>query len=133
MAIPTGDIPHLAPLQQVIAIDDILQHLIQGVPHMQRSIGIGRSIVKDKRLTGIGLSKGLVNLRLSPKLLNLRLTGLGIRPHAEAGLGEINGFFVGLVAHSESWLHGLEQSIAIFYPLGGWGDRQSSPTTSQRM
>lgn len=75
---------------------------------MQRAIGIGGAIVEDKRLTGVGRCEGLVNLRLGPKLLNLRLTGLGIGPHAEAGLGEINGFFVGLVAHGESWLRGFE-------------------------
>ena len=39
------DIAHLPSVEQLVTVDDILERLIEGVTHVQRTIGIRRAIM----------------------------------------------------------------------------------------
>ena len=91
MAVPPWHIANLTPLQHLVLVDNILENFVQGMSHVQVAIGIGRPIVKNKRLPWIILSQIFVNFLRLPKRLQFRLTFDCIRPHAELGITSESG------------------------------------------
>lgn len=52
--------------------------LVEGVPDVQISVGVGRSVVQDVLLAGVVLQELLVDALLSPKRLQLGLSLHGV-------------------------------------------------------
>jgi hypothetical protein len=111
VAVPAGDVPHLAPPQDLILIDDVFEDFVEGVANVQIAVGVGGAIVEHKGLAGVGFGQDFINLVLGPKLLNLWFPPGGIGPHLEGGLGQQNGVFVD---------QGLRLGLNTLIRLGDW-------------
>ena len=48
MAIPTRNVVDLLPIQDLFAIDEILEYFVEGVSTVQVSVGVWGSIVQHK-------------------------------------------------------------------------------------
>ena len=94
MAVPTRYKPNAAPLQNLVLVHDVFQHLVQGVAHVQRAIGIGRPVVEGEGRACVGKAQLEINPVFRPKALKFRLPGDGIGTHPEAGLQQVEGVFV---------------------------------------
>jgi hypothetical protein len=61
---------------------------------MERTIGVGRSIVEGERCASVAFGKVLVNLRVCPDVLNFGFAFRRIGPHVKLRLGQVDGGFV---------------------------------------
>ena len=57
VAVPTGHETHLTATQDLMLVDDVFQHLVEGMAHMQGSIGVGRPVMKGEVLALIVQAK----------------------------------------------------------------------------
>ena len=84
---PHGQRPH----------DEILEHLVQGRPHVDLAVGIGRPVMQNLASPfGPGLPYLAIQVPLAPASLNLGLADGEVRLHVEPGDREVQGVFVGL-------------------------------------
>ena len=67
VAIPAGHIAHPATLQHLVFVDHILEHLVQGVTHVQSTVGVRRSVVKRETGARVLQPKFSVNPVVSPE------------------------------------------------------------------
>ena len=101
VAVPTGDIRSINTRQGLGFDDDIFEYLVDGMPHVELAIGIGRAIVKYKgRLALPCLAHLAIQVHLSPRLETLRLALRQIGLHREIRLGQVQRGFV--VTHTSS-------------------------------
>ena len=100
VTIPSGDIVHLLALEDLMAVDEVLQELVEGMANVQVAIGVRRSVVKDvplgAGLLGIG-AQLVVQINRFPVLLQLRLALDGVGALREGSLGKDDGRCVGVL------------------------------------
>ena len=71
MAVPAGNVAHLAPTQQLVPVDDVLEDLVQRVPDVQVAVGIRWPVVQHKRRARVLLGELGIDLLLLPEALQL--------------------------------------------------------------
>jgi len=62
--------------------------------HMQSPVRVGGPVVEREGLAGVVLAEALVDPSLGPERLDLRLPRLGVGPHAEVGLQQVERVLV---------------------------------------
>ena len=95
MAVPARDETHLPALHQAMLIDDVLEHLVQGVAHVQGAVGIRGAVMQGEHWAGIVASQIQVDAFLFPEGLEFRFAVDGIGTHAKPRLQQVEGVFVG--------------------------------------
>ena len=90
VAVPTGDVGHIATPHRPITVDEVLRNLVHGVADVNRAVRIRRAVMKHEGGMALVLLEGeLVNALLVP----LRQTdGLALgkaAPHGEVGFGKV--------------------------------------------
>ena len=95
MAIPARNKARPLALEQGVFIDDVLEDLVEGVAHMQGPVGVGRAVMEGEALAARGLAEPLIELLLGPEVLDFGLPLLGVRPHVEGGLQQVERVLVG--------------------------------------
>lgn len=100
VTIPSGDIVHLLALEDLMAVDEVLQELVEGMSDVQVAIGVRRAVVKDvplgAGLLGIG-AQLVVQINRFPVFLQLRLALDSVGALREGGLGKDDGRRVGIL------------------------------------
>ena len=94
MAVPAGDKARFFALQQGGFVDDVLEDFVERMAHVQGPIGVGGAVVEGEALAGVVLAEPLVELGLGPKSLELGLTHLGVGPHVERRLQQVQRVLV---------------------------------------
>ena len=90
VVIPAGDIGGVVAPHGVGAGDEVLDGLVQGVAHMDGTVGKGRAVVKvEAGLALVLLEHLVVDVQLLPALEHLRLPGGQPGAHGEVGLGKV--------------------------------------------
>ena len=90
VVIPAGDIGGVVALHGVGAGDKVLDGLVQGVAHMDGTVGEGRAVMKvEAGLALVLLEHLVVDVQLFPAPEHLRLSGRQARAHGEVGLGKV--------------------------------------------
>ncbi len=76
---------------QLPGLDDhVLQHLVDGVAHVDLAVGVWRAVVQhEQRLADAGVAQALVQAFLLPLLHPARLAPGQVAAHRERGVGEI--------------------------------------------
>ena len=101
VTVPTGDIGGIKTRQGLGLDDDVFEYLVDGMPDVELTIGVGRAVMQDKgRLALRCLAHLAIQVHLSPRLETLGLALRQIRLHREIRLGEIQRGFV--VTHTSS-------------------------------
>ena len=95
MAVPAGDEAHPVPLQNFLLVDDVLEHLVEGMPHVQGAIGVGRPIVQGEAFAWVVASQLEIDAVLCPEGLKFRFPLRGIGTHTETCLQKIERVLVG--------------------------------------
>jgi len=95
VAVPARDESGPLALQQGRFIDDVFEDFVEGVPHMQGPVGVGGAVMEGEALAGVLLAEALIELKLRPEGLDLRLAHLGVRPHREGRLQQVERVLVG--------------------------------------
>jgi hypothetical protein len=88
VAVPARHVGRVEAVQGLVLDDDVLEHLVDRVPHVQIAVGVGRAVVEDEgRSPGARLADALVELHGLPLLqaLGLPLGQVGL--HGESRLG----------------------------------------------
>ena len=121
VAVPAGHVAHPAALEHLILIDHILEHLVEGMPHVQGPVGIGRSVVKGERGPVVLEPQLSIDAVVAPEGLQFRFALHRIGAHAETGLQQVERVLVGgtslsggvarLLAH---WVPGLAWGLSVF-------------------
>ncbi len=94
VAVPTGDIRRAVPAHCLVAVDDVLERLVQCGADMDVAIGERRTIVQDEgRLPGAAPLNPVVKAEFFPMRHPGRLALDQTRPHGKIGLGEQEGVF----------------------------------------
>ena len=97
VAVPPRDVRAVEPAHRQRPDDDVLEHLIQEVPHVDLAVRIRRPIMEDLPLPALaGLADLAVEVLLPPARLDLRLARRQVRLHVEPGDGQVQRVFVGL-------------------------------------
>jgi hypothetical protein len=91
MAIPTRNIMDLFFVQDLFAIDKILQQFVEGVTNVKVSIGVRRAIVEDKSFTSGRFRKLSVEVIILPKLLEFWFANDGVGTLAKLSFRKKNG------------------------------------------
>ena len=79
MAVPSRDVLHLAALEHLVPVDDVLQDLVERMANVQVAVRVGWPIVQHERLPRVFFRELLVDLGLGPELLDLGLADHSIR------------------------------------------------------
>ncbi len=95
MAVPARNEAHATAPQNLVFVDDVFKHLVQGVAHVQGSVGIGRSVVKSEARPFVVQTQLVIDAVVGPKGLQFRLTLGGVRTHAKTGLQQVERVLVG--------------------------------------
>lgn len=83
MAIPAWNVVYLLPIQDLLAIDKVLENLVEGVTTVQVPVCVRGTIVQDKTLRSCcfsSLRQLVVELGLLPVGLKLRFADSGVGP-----------------------------------------------------
>ena len=92
VAVPAGHIGRVLAQQGLAADDDVLQHLVHGVAHVDVAVGVGRAVVQDPALAPLTLlAQPVVHAQLVPARQDRRLLGGEAGLHREGGLGQEDG------------------------------------------
>ena len=101
VAIPARDIGSVKARQRFGLDDDVFEYLIDGMPNVELTIGVGGAVVEDKgRFTLPRFTHLAIQIHRSPSLKTLGLALRQIGLHREIGLGEIQRGLV--VTHTSS-------------------------------
>ncbi len=107
VAIPAGNVRRVLAEQRLGADDDVLQHLVHRMAHMDIAIGVRRAIMEDEALAaGTGGAQPAVQIVGMPLGENRRFLGGKPRLHREIGLRQEDGIApvarrsVGSVGHN---------------------------------
>jgi hypothetical protein len=94
MAVPSGNVGDAMAFFDRHPVDDILKDLVEGMSHMEVSVGIGRSVMEDEHRTVL---QGFFHLSIEiPRLplFEIPLFLLGeVGLHGEIGFGEVESLF----------------------------------------
>lgn len=96
MTIPTGDVVGFVTLEEFVFVDDVLEDFVEGVTHVEVTVGVGRTIMEREGATGVFGGERFVNSLFLPKFLQFWFSLNGVCPHVEVGLGQIYGVFIAL-------------------------------------
>ena len=100
MAIPTGHIGRVHPLERAEFDDDVLEDLVQRGADMDIAVGKRRAVVQDElRSPGAGLADAPVEVGRLPEGEPLRFTRHEVGLHGETGLRQVQRV---LVVHTRS-------------------------------
>ena len=101
VAVPTRNIGRVKARQRLGLDDDVFEDLVDGMPNVELTVGIGGAVVEDKgRFTLPRFAHLAIQIHRSPSLKTLGLALCQIGLHREIGLGEIQRGFV--VTHTSS-------------------------------
>ena len=73
MAVPARDVPDLLALEHLVAVDEILEDLVERVADVEVAVRVGRAVVEGE-LRGVALRDSFVDAVLRPPLLHLGLS-----------------------------------------------------------
>ena len=132
VAVPARYVAHSPSVQHLIFVDDVLQHLVEGMPHVQSTVGVGRAVMEGEGWAAVVQAQLAVDAVVFPEALQFRFALDGIGAHAESRLQQIEGVFVGgaflsggvarLLAHG---VPALASGLSVFAlwrcDLGGFG------------
>mmetsp|Transcript_21132 Transcript_21132/g.35444 ORF Transcript_21132/g.35444 Transcript_21132/m.35444 type:complete len:358 (-) Transcript_21132:217-1290(-) len=90
VAVPPGHVAHLAPLQHLIAVNEVLEDLVEGVTDVQVAVSVWGAVVQNEGLVRVFLRQPLINLLIRPKLLQLWLFHHRIRAHVKLRYGQVH-------------------------------------------
>ena len=106
MAVPARDVGRVHALQGTRLDDDVLQDLVDGVPEMDVTVGVGRAVVQDVARAPLArLAQLLIEPHLLPCPDHLRLPLGQVAAHGKLGLGQIQRVFV--ISHLHSPIRGV--------------------------
>ena len=95
VVVPAGNIGRVVAAHGVGADDEVLEGLVQRVPHVQVAVGEGRAVVQDEGgLALVLLEQQVVDVDLVPVLEHGRLTLRQPGAHGKIGLWCDDGVFV---------------------------------------
>ena len=94
VAIPPWDISRVKPHHLLGAHHHILQRFVQRMTDMKMAIGIGRSIMQDKRCASRFLPQLLINIGIQPALQPTRFPLRQSGTHGKIGLWKVQGVLV---------------------------------------
>jgi hypothetical protein len=87
MIVPAGHIGCAVAPHRIGAHDDVLQHLVERVPHVDIAVGVRGSVVQDEiALRCRFLQHALIEAQLVPERLPARLLFWQVRPHRDRPL-----------------------------------------------
>ena len=121
MAIPSRDIGRVESGHCLRLDDEVLETLVESVPKMNRTIGIGRPVMQN--ITGCrytGLANLLINLLLLPSGQQFGLILRQVGLHGKSRSGQINSGF-----QIERHLLVLSQMVDLSHYRDGWKPRPS--------
>ena len=119
VTVPAGHVVRVLAEHLLRAVDDVLQHLVERMAHMQVAVRVGRAVMQDELLgAGAALAQLLPEADLFPMRQNLRLTGRQVAAHREVGLRQKDGRLI-VHAHRFSLLAGTLVARA-FYSDSVW-------------
>ena len=95
VAVPTRHVAHPAALQHLIFVDHIFEHLVQGMAHVQGTVGVGRPVVKREGGPAVVEPQLPIDAVLAPEGLQFRLPLHRIGTHAKACLQQVERVLVG--------------------------------------
>ena len=100
VAVPARNVVGVLADHLLLAVDHVLQDLVEGVADMDVGVGVGRAVMQDELRPPLGLApQFLEQLHVRPALQDLRLALRQVAAHREIGLGQENG---ALVVHEQS-------------------------------
>ena len=112
VAVPAGHIGGILAHQRLAADDDVLQHLVHRMAHVDVAVGIGRAVVKNEQIPALTLfAQAIVHADPRPALQDRGLLRGEARLHRKVGLRQEDGVApifgsVGRVAHRSLRLSG---------------------------
>ena len=95
VAVPAGHVDGIVAQHGARFDDEVLEHLVQEMPHVDMAVGVGRPVVEDPQgALGRGLANPAVDVRGLPVLehLGLELGEIGL--HREGRLRQVQRVFV---------------------------------------
>ena len=104
MAIPTWHIMDLFLVQDLFAIDKILQQFVEGVTNVKVSIGVRRAIVQNKSFASGRFRELSVEVIFLPKLLEFWFANDGVGTLAKLGFRKKNGRSKGVLWLFAAWI-----------------------------
>lgn len=97
VTIPARDEVNLESGHAAGADDEIFEDFVEEVSEMDRAVGVGRAVVKDKRsVGGVLVADAREELEFIPSFLDLWLVLDEVCAHGKACLRQVEGFFVGI-------------------------------------
>ena len=92
MTVPSRHVGGVEASHRPRADDEILQNLVECVPDVDASVGVGRTIVQDElRPAGAAGPKLAVQIHLPPSCQPFRLRRLQVRFHRETCARQVDG------------------------------------------
>ena len=92
VAVPTGDVLRVQPLELSRLDDHVLQNLVDGVAHVNLAIGIRRAIVQDElRFAQAGIPQFFVDTFVFPFFHPAGFAFGQIAAHGEGRVGQVQG------------------------------------------
>ena len=95
VAVPARHVAHPAALHHLVLVDHILENLVQGVTHVQGTVGVGRPVVQRETGAVVLQPQRSVNPVVFPERLKFRLAFHGVGAHAESRLQQVERVLVG--------------------------------------
>ena len=87
VAVPAGDVRAVEPAHRERADDEVLEHLVEQVPHVDLAVGVGRAVVEDLPRRGPRGPARIcaVEVGLAPAGLDLAARGRSGSPSSRTG------------------------------------------------
>ena len=105
MTIPTRNVGYLTTLHDPVPIDDVLADLVLRMAEVNRTVGIGRTVVQHELLVPLVLlERELVDARFLPSSKTLGFVLCQIRAHRKFRARQIGGLLVPICHLSGSFL-----------------------------
>jgi hypothetical protein len=109
VAVPAGDVLGVEAGQLPRLDDHVLEHLVDGVTHVDGAVGIRGAVVQhEERRTVAGVTQALVEAFLVPGLDPARLPLGQVAPHRERGVRKVQGLAIVLGGRG---VHGVVAAV----------------------
>ena len=86
MAVPSRSVRQAVAVHQLVAVDDVLQDLVEDVPHVWLAVGVWRAVVEGEGLFSLLLLLPFVEFVKSGGLLNGKFAGDWVSSAGKSGL-----------------------------------------------
>ena len=100
VAVPARHEARPLAVEEGVLVDDVLEHLVEGVAHVQGAVGVGRAVMQgEHRARTVWVepftAEPFIEPLFSPEGLDLGLPHPGVGPHLERRLQQVEGVLVG--------------------------------------